>query len=414
MNEPTTSNRTTRLLLAGYIAFLVYASLYPISSFRPPDMSPLALIFGKLTVSRTDALANLLVYVPLGYLLAAGMPGLRWERAASFGCVLSFAIEYGQAYLPGRVPSILDWALNSAGTLLGAVVASRFQRIRVNDVDAVLESGPRARLGLLAVATWVAYQLFPFVPSVDVDYLKEGLRPVWQVIRGQTSFSFAHAAVYALAVLALSLILRGCLRPNPRYRVLVPAAFLAVLLAKVPIISRQLSLEALFGSLFGLAISRRLADSESGGTVPFFAAAGAFVVEELRSESGPFSLHPFNWIPLRNNLENELIGAADILATAWPFLAMAYAASGWRRAATRVAAFGGAVAVFTSVLALEWMQRSLPGRTPDVTDALIATGAWIVASLGFNGSGYASGPRPDPESRLPSPARQHPSRPESR
>ncbi len=398
----------------GYLAFLVYASLYPISSFRPPDRSPLALIFARLSISRTDAPANFLVYVPLGWLLAVGTPGLGWARAVWVGCALSFAIECGQAYLPGRVPSVLDFGLNSAGTLLGAAVASRFRRIPIHTVDAVLESGPRARLGLLAVATWAAYQLFPFVPSVDVDSLKEGLRPLWQVIRGQTTFSIAQAAVYTLAVLALSSILTRCLRPHPRYRVLVPAAFFAVLLAKVPIVSRQLSLEALMGSLVGLAVSRRLADSESSGTVPFFAAAGAFVVEELRSERGAAAVHSFNWIPLRNNLENELIGAADILAAAWPFLAMAYAASGFSRRAPRLAAFGGAVAVFTQVLALEWVQRSLPGRTPDVTDALIAACAWLLGWLYLNGSGYGSGPRPDPEGRFQNEARPHPLRPGSR
>jgi VanZ family protein len=413
LNEPTPSHRIARLLLIGYVAFLVYASLYPISSFRPPDRSPLASQLREDQISRTDALANLLVYVPLGWLLAFGTPGMRWARAVWVGCALSFAIECGQAYLPGRVPSVLDWGLNTAGTLLGVLVASRFQRIPVHTVDAVLESGRRARLGLMAVATWAAYQLFPFVPSVDVDSLKEGLRPLWHVIRGQTTFSIAQATTYALAVLALSSILTQCLRPNPRYRVLVPAAFLAVLLAKVPIVSRQLSLEALLGSLVGLAISRRLADSESGGTVPFFAAAGGFVVEELRSERGPAVFHSFNWIPLRNNLENELIGAADILATAWPFLAMAYVASGFWRRAPRLAALGGAVAIFASVLALEWVQRSLPGRTPDVTDALIAAGAWLAGCLYLNGSGYASGPRPDPEGRFRSAAPPHPPPPAS-
>jgi len=382
-----------RLLLLGYLAFLVYASLYPISSFRPPEKSPFALFFGRMTSSRTDALTNLLVYVPLGWLLALRMPGLGSIRAALFGWALSLSIEYLQAYLPGRVPSVMDWGLNGAGTLLGAGLASRLRRIPVLDAEAFLAAGPRTRLGLAAVGTWIAAQLFPFVPSTDIDYLREGLRPVWHVLRGQASFSFAQASVYALAALSLSGILAQCLRPNRRSRLLVPLVFVAVLLAKVPIITRQLSLEALLGALLGLAISGRLSHSKPSGAVPFLAAAGAFVVEELRSEAGAAgALLAFNWVPLRNHLRSELIGAADILSGTWPFLALAFVVSGWSAFEPRRAALVGAVLVFSGVMALEWVQQFLPGRSPDVTDALIAVAAWLLPWLhpGISNSRSAS------------------------
>jgi VanZ family protein len=170
LEEPAASHRIVRLLLIGYLAFLVYASLYPISSFRPPEKNPFALLFGKMTISRTDALTNL--PVPFLRWLAIWMPGQRFH-AALVGCALSLTIEYFQAYLPGRVPSALDWSLNGAGTLLGAELAFRLGRIRWPNADAVLAAGPRARLGLIAVGTWVAAQLFPSRPVADIDYLKE-------------------------------------------------------------------------------------------------------------------------------------------------------------------------------------------------------------------------------------------------
>ena len=415
MNEPTAPHRIARLLLFGYLGFLVYASLYPISGFRPPDGSPFALIFGKPTLSRTDALANLLFYIPLGWLL--GARGLSFRQAGLAGCALSFVIEALQAYLPGRVPSFLDWGLNSAGTVLGAALAPHFRRGRWPELEWILGVKPRARLGLAAFGTWVGSQLFPFIPSVDVGSLRAGLRPLWHVLRGQASFSFAQTISYALATLALSLVLKDCLRPNPRYRALVPAAFLAVLAAKVPIIGQQLSLEALVGGLAGLVFSWRRDDSESD-TLSFFAAAGAFVVEELRSGGGggPSGLRPFNWIPLKSSIANELIGATDILATAWPFLAMAFVVSGWRKGVSRQVVLGGAVLVFGAVMALEWAQTRLPGRAPDITDAFVATGAWLVSWLLVSGSGYASGPTPAPEGRYPSgaPPPPLPRRPEPR
>ncbi|HEY7699492.1 MAG TPA: VanZ family protein, partial [Vicinamibacteria bacterium] len=361
MREQAASNRIARVLLFGYLVFLVYASLYPVSSFRTPERSPFALIFGTEIISRTDALTNVLVYLPLGWLLALSLPGLGSLRAALVGCALSLAIEYLQAYLPGRVPSILDWGLNSIGTFLGAGLSARLGHVRWHSL-AVLAPGPRARLGLIAVGTWVASQLLPFVPSADIGSLREGLRPVWHVLRGQQSFSFAQAASYALATLSLASILEECLLPSRRSRLLVPLLFVAVLLAKVPIISRQLSLEALAGALVGLALSRRLRDSTPGGTVPFLAALGAFAIEELRSEGpGSGALPAFNWIPFRTHLISELIGASDILSGAWPFLALAYVVSGWRSIEPRRTALGGAVLVFAFVLGLEWLQRFLPG-----------------------------------------------------
>ncbi len=403
LKEPRTSNRIARPLLFGYLAFLVYASLYPISSFRIPQESPFTLLFERITISRADALTNLLVYLPLGWLLSAGVPGLGPFRAGLLGCAFSVAVECLQAYLPGRVPSLLDWCLNSAGTLLGAWIGSRSARFHWRGTEGALVVGTRTRLGLAAVGTWVGAQLFPFVPSADVDYLREGLRPVWYVLRGQTSFSWPQASVYALAILSLSAILFQCLRPSSRSRLFVPLFFAAVLVAKVPILTRQLSLEAIVGALVGLAVAWRLSNSEARGAVPFLAAAGAFVIDELRSGGGgPEAFLPFNWSPFRNHLTNELIGAADILSGVWPFLALAFIVSGRQNVEPRRAAVIGAVLIFSGVLALEWVQQFLPGRSPDVTDALIALSAWLLAWWGISGSAGATDPRPAREDRLQS------------
>jgi hypothetical protein len=174
-------------------------------------------------------------------------------------------------------------------------------------------------------------------------------------------------------------------------------------MAKVPILTRQLSLEAIAGALVGLAVAWRLSDSETRGTVPFLAAASAFLIDELRTGSGgPGALVPFNWSPFRSHLTNELIGATDILAGAWPFLALAYVVRGRRGIDLRRAAAIGAVLVFSAVMALEWVQQFLPGRSPDVTDALIALSAWLLAWWGISGSAGVTDPRPAREDRLQS------------
>jgi hypothetical protein len=109
-----------------------------------------------------------------------------------------------------------------------------------------------------------------------------------------------------------------------------------------------------------------------------------------------------------------LIGAADILATAWPFLAVAYVASARRESASRLTVLGGAAAIFDLAMALEWAQSFLPGRTPDITDALVAAGAFLLGGRLVNGNDYASGPRPDPEDRPRNQAGASPPRREPR
>jgi hypothetical protein len=149
------------------------------------------------------------------------------------------------------------------------------------------------------------------------------------------------------------------------------------LLAKIPIATRELSLEAFLGAGLGVVLSRWTATSS--GIVPFLAAAGAFTLQELRVEPLATMLSPMNWIPLRIHLTDERIGGADILMGAWPFVALAFVASGWQWRSTRTAVLWGAALVFLFALAVEEVQSHLPGRSPDVTDALVAFGAWIAA-----------------------------------
>jgi VanZ family protein len=47
------------------------------------------------------------------------------------GFVVSFAIEYLQAYLPSRDSSLRDLVTNTAGTLIGALAAVWYSRKRI-------------------------------------------------------------------------------------------------------------------------------------------------------------------------------------------------------------------------------------------------------------------------------------------
>lgn len=118
-------------LAAACVCLIVYASLHPFSGWAWPaaaqDVSWWRLpVPQPRWVTRFDVVSNLIAYVPLGALLATGLVrGGRSKRRAFAGAVLaasalSYGLETLQHLLPQRVPSIIDWLLNTGGATLGA------------------------------------------------------------------------------------------------------------------------------------------------------------------------------------------------------------------------------------------------------------------------------------------------------
>lgn len=111
---------------------MVYASLYPFAGWHLPagtDWFARVALPWPLWYPRFDIVSNLLGYLPLGALVAValvrgGRPrAWAWMLGAALPGALSYGLEFTQQFLPVRVPSRLDWALNSAGAALGASLA---------------------------------------------------------------------------------------------------------------------------------------------------------------------------------------------------------------------------------------------------------------------------------------------------
>src|SRR3954453_5290803 len=123
-------------LSLAYGALIVYASLYPFSGWRFQGLGALAFLGSPLPRYWTgfDIAANVFGYGPLGFLVALSVlrgGGTQRSRpnvtavvlSTVTAAALSLAMEAVQTYLPSRVPSNLDFALNVLGALAGAVMA---------------------------------------------------------------------------------------------------------------------------------------------------------------------------------------------------------------------------------------------------------------------------------------------------
>ena len=165
-------------LSQAYVALIVYASLYPFSGWRNQGIAPWEFLWSPLPKYWTgfDVAANVAGYVPLGFLLALSFLRRGRERfapttntaaitvATLSAAVLALWMEAIQSYLPSRVASNVDFGLNVAGALLGAVLAGglelagaidRWSRFRVR----WFVEDSRGALVLLAL--WPFALLFP-------------------------------------------------------------------------------------------------------------------------------------------------------------------------------------------------------------------------------------------------------------
>ncbi len=154
-----------------YSSLIVYASLYPFAEWRDQGVLPWAYLLAPVSPYWTgfDVAINVAGYAPLGALLTlaavrSGRPRRAVVLATLCGVVLSLTMETLQNYLPVRVPSKVDWALNIAGTWLGAVAALALERLGAIDHWSRIRGRwfvSQARGGLLLMATWPLALLFP-------------------------------------------------------------------------------------------------------------------------------------------------------------------------------------------------------------------------------------------------------------
>ncbi|HBI43173.1 MAG TPA: hypothetical protein DDY78_10005 [Planctomycetales bacterium] len=170
-------------LTAAFAAFALYGSLVPFE-FRPLPWAETQKRWAEVCAqpvrveSRSDWAANILLFVPLGFL---GMAALCSDRgraadwwavptAAAWACFSAF-LEFSQLYFPPRDSSINDIAAESLGAAVGIAVwiaAGRPLTRRAREAWAGTETGGTA-LRLLSgyVVLLLVVQVFP--PNLTIS-----------------------------------------------------------------------------------------------------------------------------------------------------------------------------------------------------------------------------------------------------
>lgn len=150
---------------------IAYATLHPLTGWHWPGWD--AIHWGLPKQSHelmSDVTANLLGYLPFGMVLCLAWlrsgkgPWSAGWRTLFIASLLSYSLEQLQHLLPGRVPSVTDWTLNTLGAAWGVLGALTLHALGLVDMWHRLSERwfiPQAGHGLALLWLWPLGLLFP-------------------------------------------------------------------------------------------------------------------------------------------------------------------------------------------------------------------------------------------------------------
>lgn len=215
--------RLHRYLTAGYMLFIMYASLTPFSGWQEQGLYFIDVLTAPLAQTFTwfDSILNCLAYLPFGFLLAY-MLRTRWPavhvvlRVTLAGLSLSVAMEYTQMYLPARVSANSDLLSNSIGTFCGAVLALTIARYawfsRMKEWHSKwFKHGGINDFGLTLVVSWMFAQVNPSLPMLGSVFISAVARWPFDIVPA-APFNWLECTEVALNLLLLGILLLTLMR----------------------------------------------------------------------------------------------------------------------------------------------------------------------------------------------------------
>jgi len=362
------------------VALIVYGSLYPWEFHaRQLGASPPWILLHSWpdAINRYlvwDIVINVALYAPLGVFgflaMSEGTPrAVRMVMPVLMALALSASIEMIQLFDDSRQCSASDVLCNVTGGAVGVGLGMLYR----DKLQAVIARRQMASLlhlsgAVLLLCCWLGYQLFPLFPSLGRTRLAGRLAALGPI----STISPVETLVVFAEWVAVACLLEGLLNKETS-RML--AALLLVVPARLLIASRYLSWSDVAGAAAGLAAWLWLPRLYVRRAAPWLLTS-ALVIGEL----APFHFgraRAFSWIPFRGFLVASWQSSLVVLfrKSFWYGSAIWL----WRGAGYRLASV--VMTVAAALVVLELVQVYLPGRLPDITDAVLAVLMGVLLSL---------------------------------
>ena len=334
-----------RYLLLAYVLLVVYASLHPFSGWRDQGVGAFVFLADGLPryITAFDLLTNFAAYMPLGFFALLTLhPRVRGTlalvTAGLAGCLLSFALEALQTYLPSRIPSNLDLATNGAGAFAGAGLALAFGvgLLGSGRIFALRHrwfvTGAKFDFGLVLLALWLFTQLDPVTLLFGNGDLRGLFEPPPATLHPAKVFIRAEAVVAACNLIAVGLF-ASCLTQDRRpLRRLLLALLLIALALKTVAVGVLLKAQDVFawltpGALLGLiggvcilVLALRLPRAARRALSGLLLMAATVLVNQ--APENPYFANALQQWPQGYYLNFN--GVTHLVSLAWPFVALFY------------------------------------------------------------------------------------------
>ena len=233
------------VFIAVYAVLLIYASLMPFDFLFERGQYGLYKIFWNYwpfnphaRISGSDVLSNLVLYVPLGWMITVRLRLSNYNSIFSLAVsgmissLISFSVEILQIYIVSRVASGSDWLLNTisglSGSLSGLVAG---EKVWISGIDRLKNSWhekPAEIAVLILTGLAAADALSPFMPTILLKQLGRNFK------RSLFSIDIGFAVhpwhwwflKVGLFYACFTLLFASCVKNKSRLMRLIQAAFI--------------------------------------------------------------------------------------------------------------------------------------------------------------------------------------------
>jgi VanZ family protein len=275
------------------------------------------------------------------------------------GTLLSASLEMVQIFAPGRHCSAMDLLDNSTGSALGVVAGILFERIaRPGKTRQIAD---RAALALLFC--WIASLLFPVFPVISL--------PVWRYkLALFADMSVSGSIILPLISAAFCWFAAGRLMTSaglPSARVWLTLSLLLVP-AQILIVTRQPLAADFVGAVCGVAVFLLWDASSRGVRAAAWLFPGLLIVRGIAPFHFTAQAQEFSWIPFGPFLDMDWQQATRVLLEK-SFL---YGTAIWLLRSSGLSWRAATAIVAAALASIEIAQMHIAGRTPEITDPLLA------------------------------------------
>ncbi|HYL76190.1 MAG TPA: VanZ family protein [Bryobacteraceae bacterium] len=362
-----------RILLL-VVALILYGSLYP-WQFHATHLAanPLWILLHswQIVFDRflfRDTVVNVALYIPFGAFCFLSMRESRSLFSRSLATVLAAAllsssIEMAQLFDLTRVCSLFDVFCNTVGAAIGILLATMFPAAITGAVQEAEAAGAFRLSGVIALLyLWAGYELFPFFPALSRTSLGAKLAVFFSSATWPLRDFFESFAGW----LAVSALLQ-CLAGAKRFRTVLSLALLSIPL-KLFIVQRTITASEVVGALLAVGCWLAVGKFARPRLIAGLLALAALVAAGLLPFHWSARPQPFTWVPFLPMLLAPWESSFLILLQK-SFL---YGSAVWLLNESGRGWMLSSLLVAVPLAIVESIQVYLPGRTPELTDPLLA------------------------------------------